>query len=148
MLARELRAIVERRLAVRRSDCRFIFHRQGEPIQYFRRSWITACKAAGVAARLFHDLRRTGVRNLMRAGVKRPTAMKISGHRTESVFERYNIDDDDDLRTAVELVSAYVEQLPKEPTVLPLTRPDNVRVLSENCSQSARTVTDLEAANS
>jgi hypothetical protein len=61
-----------------------------------------------------------GVRNLIRAGVDRKVPMKISGHRTESVFERYNIDTDDDLRAAVEKVTAYVDQLPATPTVVRL----------------------------
>ena len=59
-----------------------------------------------------------GVRNLMRAGVTRSIAKRISGHKTDSVFERYDIDTDDDLREAVERVAAYVDALPSVPTVV------------------------------
>jgi integrase len=120
VLTGPLKAIMDRRSAARRLDCRLLFHRDGARVYEFRKAWASACRQAGLTGKLFHDLRRTGVRNLIRAGVDRKVAMKISGHRTESVFERYNIDTDDDLRAAVEQVSAYVDTLPESPTVVAL----------------------------
>ena len=64
----------------------FLFHRGGEPVQEFRKSWKTACTKAGCGNLLFHDLRRSAVRDLIRAGVGQSTAMQISGHRTASIF--------------------------------------------------------------
>lgn len=117
-----LRAIIERRIKARRLDTLSIFHREGQPIREFRKAWASACKAAGVEGRKFHDLRRTGVRNLVRAGVPQSVAMAISGHRTASVFRRYDITSEQDLREAVAKVTAYVESLPTTPTVTPLPR--------------------------
>ncbi len=63
-------------------------------IKSFRRAWVTACKKAGIPERVPHDFRRTAVRNLERAGVPRSTAMKMVGHRTESIYRRYAIVDE------------------------------------------------------
>ena len=133
-----LRAIVERRIGQRRSDCHFIFHWNGARIREFRKTWRRACAAAGLQGRLFHDLRRTGVRNLVRAGVPQSVAMKISGHRTTSVFRRYDITSDEDLRQAIEKVSAYVDSLPTTPKVVPLAKA--AEHLSDGNSDNFRTI--------
>ncbi len=77
-----------------------VFHRDGQPIKSFRRAWRTACAAAGVPGRIFHDFRRTAVRNLERAGVPRSVAMQMVGHKTEAIYRRYAIVNDADLRDA------------------------------------------------
>jgi len=82
-----------------------VFHRNGRPIRHLRRSWTTACIAAGLgvedettgerrALRILHDLRRSAARNMTRAGVPQSIAMAIGGWRTDSVFRRYAIADE------------------------------------------------------
>ena len=102
-----LRAILERRLEFTRRCERaqgriipWVFHRKGQPVKGMTKSWRTACKKAGVPGRLPHDFRRTAVRNLERASVSRSAAMKMTVHKTESVYRRYAIVSEGDLREA------------------------------------------------
>jgi integrase len=74
----------------------------GHQVGDFRVAWARACNAAGRPGAIFHDLRRSGVRNMVRAGVSETVAMKISGHRTSSMFRRYNVTSDEDLRAVAE----------------------------------------------
>jgi integrase len=86
----------------------------GRPIDDISVVWRRACKAAGLDGRLFHDLRRSAARNMDRAGVSRHVAMQITGHKTESMYRRYNIVDDADLRTAMRRTQQYLDTLPSE----------------------------------
>lgn len=106
----ELVTIIERRKKARCVDgtlTSVLFHRgDGRPIVEFRKSWAGACEKAGVH-HLFHDLRRSAIRNLVRSGVSEKVAMSISGHKTRSVFDRYNITSETDLRDAMRRVQEY-----------------------------------------
>ena len=87
------------------------FHSRGwVRCPHFRRIWTKVCRAAGVPDLLFHDLRRSGIRNMLRHGIPEKVAMTISGHRTRSVFERYNIIDQADLREAVARIEEGVQR--------------------------------------
>src|SRR5580698_6711655 len=84
----------------------------GTALGAFRKSWATACKAASVGGLLFHDLRRTAVRNMMDAGIPQSHAMYISGHKTDSIFRRYDIVSDDRLAAAsTKLQTLFDEKL-------------------------------------
>lgn len=144
-LVGELTEIIARRrqerayttVAGETAESRYIFHRHGAPVGDFRKAWAAACVEAGlykvvgvnadgsekrIPSRLFHDLRRSGVRNMVRAGVRERVAMEISGHRTRSIFDRYNITSEDDLREAMQRTTEYVRAQPAQSNVLALPR--------------------------
>lgn len=79
----------------------------GSQIRDFRKALANACEAAGYPGKLFHDFRRTAVRNLERAGVPRSTAMAMVGHETESIYRRYAIVDESMHREAAALLDGW-----------------------------------------
>lgn len=76
--------------------------------------WREACERVGLPGLLFHDLRRSAVRNMKRAGVQDKVAMEISGHKTRAVFERYNITDEGDIGNAADKLAAYFKRRKQE----------------------------------
>jgi integrase len=88
----------------------------GSRIKDFRGAWKKACRAAGVSGRLVHDCRRTAVRNLERAGIPRSAAMKMTGHKTQAVYERYAIVDSGMLQDAAVKLGALHASDAKSPS--------------------------------
>jgi integrase len=131
----ELAELIERRRAARQVKidgttmiASLIFHRgvvrhagrdQLQPVGDFRKAWSRASKKAGIVQRLFHDLRRSACRNMLAAGVPQSIAMKISGHKTDSMFRRYAIAAETDLRTALRRTQEYLKTVKENVVAMP-----------------------------
>jgi integrase len=103
----------------------------------FRKAWCNACVKVGLGTLerkgenktlngnygkyhglIPHDLRRSAVRDLIRAGVSQTVAMQISGHKTDAIFRRYNITEDKDLLAARDSLRAYRSRIGQEANVV------------------------------
>jgi integrase len=117
----ELKELLEKQRAIT-DECQqrldiiipWVFHREGKQIREFRRAWKTAVKNAGLTPRLFHDLRRSATRYLVKAGIPSKTAQMITGHKDRGVFEKYNIVDNPDLAEGIQRYAEYREKLKAE----------------------------------
>jgi integrase len=114
--------IIQRRVAVRRLDCPYVFHRGGKQIASFRKAFKAAAKEAGMAGLVPHDMRRSAVRNFRRAGLSEHEGMKLSGHETDSIYRRYDIISDADLTESMNRVQEHLKKEAENRKVVPLKR--------------------------
>jgi integrase len=121
----ELLTIITRVHDDRRLDCPYVFHDDGAPIGDFRKAWRNALRAIGLAEVLIHDMRRSCVRNLVRSGTPEAIAMRLTGHKTRAVFDRYNITSESDLAAASARLDEYLNACQKgaaKVSVLPVRK--------------------------
>jgi integrase len=119
-LTGRLLELIEAQAQLRRLDTQFVFHSEGRMIGDFRKAWKTACKKSGLDGVIIHDLRRCAARNLSRAGVPETVAMEITGHKTRSMYRRYRIVDERDLKEATERLQGHLQKQPKTTVVVPI----------------------------
>ncbi len=115
-------------------DCPWVFFSEGKQIKSFRRSWNTACRQVGLEGKILHDFRRSAIRNMVRAGIPERVAMDLSGHKTRSVFERYNIVSETDRLEAANRLDQYLKKWAGTVTVS-VTAPTSPPTIPANSSQ-------------
>ena len=126
-LDNELQEIIQYQFVSQQVGCKYVFHRTGHKIRDFRTTWNNACRETGLGysykkdmeyvakwerklnpGPVLHDFHRTAVRNMVRVGIPDVVAMGITGHKTKSVYDRYNIVDEKDLKRAAEQQEKYL----------------------------------------
>jgi integrase len=128
-------------------DCVFT-RKNGEPVRDFRGAWYALCERAGLGrfvkdeddkkrweGLIFHHLRWSTVRNMIRSGVSEKVAMKISGHKTRSLFDRYNIVNESDIEEAALKIENGREKAWADPSAT--TTATSVSESSEHSSTEA-----------
>jgi integrase len=100
----------------------------GNAVKDFRVTWDKLTLAAGVPGLLFHDLRRSAVRNMVRAGIPETVCMKVSGHKTRNVFDRYNITSERDLADAAKKIELSMRQAKVTETAEVTEKPEPVSI--------------------
>jgi site-specific recombinase XerD len=101
----------------------------GNAVKDFRVTWDKLTLAAGCPGLLFHDLRRSAVRNMVRAGIPETVSMKVSGHKTRNVFDRYNITSERDLADAARKIEISQRQAKVTETVEVTEQPEVVTMM-------------------
>lgn len=104
----ELRAWLDMAFSTR-EGCPNVISWKGEGIREIKTAWNKARIRAKLPELLVHDLRRTAVRNMIRAGIPEKQAMRISGHKSRSMFDRYDITDERDIQIAGQKLAQYLE---------------------------------------
>jgi len=118
----ELQNIIARRLTERRMDCPFVFHRSGKPVKSFRKAWETACETIGQPDLVPHDMRRSATRNFRKAGLSENEGMAMTGHKTNSIYRRYDIIDEEDMKQSMEKVQEFLKGQSRRSKVAPIRK--------------------------